>query len=75
MLAARAKEDALIALVEGIVDDLNAVITDVERESGMGICEKAQWMTYSLAKIEKTYTVDKFDLIFSPSTYSVQLSC
>ena len=37
-----AKEGAAIAVVKRNVDDVNAVVTNVEKESGKGICEQAK---------------------------------
>jgi hypothetical protein len=45
-----AKEDVSIAVVKRNVDDANAFVTNVDKESGKGICEKAKWMSLLLGQ-------------------------
>ena len=50
MADTHAKEDASIAVVKRNIDEANAVVTNVEKESGKGICEKAKWMSLLLGQ-------------------------
>ena len=49
MADTHAKEDASIAVVKRNVDDANVVVTNVDKESGKGICKK-KWMSLLLGQ-------------------------